>query len=158
VSLPSLRAFGVATGCLLFLPAVLVAQRPCPPAPLLTAPADSGRIVLVARLTSAEFDRPRPFRAGDRPYISSDYSMLVYQPVAELRGRRGDANRDFYGELPELGGPDWTVGKLYLLVLQPMPGYGHSKRATYWTAACYGSQEVKSVKVARRLAAVPGSE
>ena len=114
--------------------------------------------MLVARITQAMFDRPRLQHRDSRPYLSNNYSMLVYEPLAELRGRRQDANRDFYGELPEHGGPDWTVGKLYLLVLVPMPGYERLSRKFYWTAACYGSQEVASLEAARCLAGVSGPD
>jgi hypothetical protein len=79
------------------------------------------------------------------------FAILTYQPLAELSGRRDDANHDFNGELPKLGGLVWTVGTTYLLVLVPLADSPSAARATYWTAGCYGTQEVGSVDEARRV-------
>ena len=138
---------------LLWAPSTLAAQRPCPqsPFPRITSEGTSP-LVLVARLTGVILDREPPDE-GARPYVNLQHAILTYQPLAELLGHREDGNHDFNGELPRLGGLDWTVGTTYLLVLVPLLDSIPAKRATYWTAACYGTQVVTGVDEAKRILA-----
>jgi hypothetical protein len=132
-------------------PASLHAQHPCPafPFPRITSEGTSP-VVIVARLTGVILDRQPPDQ-GARPYVTMQHAILTYQPLVELVGHRNDSKHDFYGELPKLDGPDWTVGATYLLVLVPLPESTPAERATYWTAACYGTQVVTSVDQARQI-------
>jgi len=129
----------------------------CPSTSPLRDSTDSSYLILVARVTLASFDRPRP--ESERPYASAHRTYLVYDSAVYLRGHRNDTNRDLYAALPESGGPDWEVGHLYLLVLVHLPelerGQAKGLRAVYWTSACLGAQPVSSVEQARRLVQGP---
>jgi hypothetical protein len=109
-------------------------------------------VVLVARITGVMLDREPPDQ-GAQPYVTMPHALLTYQPLTELTGRREDRNHDFFGELSKLGKPTWTVGSIYLLVLVPLADSAPAARATYWTAGCYGTQEVESVDEARQILA-----
>jgi len=136
---------------LAFIPSALDAQRRCPDSPFPRVTSDgTSPLVMVARLTGVILDREPP-DAGAQPYVSMQHAILTYQPLVELLGHRDDSNHDFYGELPKLGGPIWTVGSMYLLVLAPMADSGREDRATYWTAACFGTQQVASIDEAKRI-------
>jgi hypothetical protein len=104
----------------------------------------------VARLTGVILDREPPDQ-GALPYVTMAHAILTYQPLVELFGHRNDGNHDFFGELPKVGVPPWTVGATYLLVLVPMPDAPQDERTAYWTAACYGTQPVASIDEARRI-------